>query len=159
MFGNLDAAETEKVIAGNIIGRLGCHADDITYVVPISYAYDGEYIYARTFEGLKVSLMRKNPDVCFQVDEMEDMANWKSVVTWGKFEELTAGNERNAGLQKLIARILPEISSETVKLSPEWPFSTTDLTKIEGIVFRIRLTRKSGRFEMADHGAYKDYHG
>jgi nitroimidazol reductase NimA-like FMN-containing flavoprotein (pyridoxamine 5'-phosphate oxidase superfamily) len=150
MFGELKTVQIEKVIADNIIGRLGCHADGRTYVVPISYAYDGGFIYARTFEGLKISIMRKNPRVCFQIDEMENMANWKSVVTWGTFEELTNQDERNAGLQKLINRILPEISSDTVKLSPQWPFPTDDYTKIKGIVFRIRLTEKTGRFEMAD---------
>jgi nitroimidazol reductase NimA-like FMN-containing flavoprotein (pyridoxamine 5'-phosphate oxidase superfamily) len=150
MFGKLKKPQIEKVIADNIVGRLGCHADGKTYVVPISYAYDGRFIYARTFEGLKISMMRKNPDVCFQIDEMENMANWRSVVAWGTFEELTGEEERNAGLQKLIARILPEISSETVKLSPQWPFPTEDYTKIEGIVFRIRLTEKSGRFEMIE---------
>ena len=155
MFGKLDNAQIEEVIAGNVIGRLGCHADGRTYVVPISYAYDGGFIYARSFEGLKISIMRKNPNVCFQIDEMENMANWKSVVTWGTFEELTKEEERNAGLQKLIARILPGISSETVKLSPQWPFPTDDYTKIEGIVFRIRLMERTGRFEMIDSPTYK----
>jgi hypothetical protein len=55
----------------------------------------------------------------------------------------------------LIARILPEISSETVKLSPEWPFPTDDYKKIEGIVFKIRVTEKSGRFERIDSPIYK----
>jgi uncharacterized protein len=81
MFGKLENTQIEKVIADNIIGRLGCHAEGKTYVVPISYAYDDGFIYARTFEGLKISMMRKNPNVCFQIDEREDMAHWKSVVT------------------------------------------------------------------------------
>lgn len=154
MFGKLNDVEIEKVIVNNTIGRLGCHADGRTYVVPISYAYDGDYIYARTFEGLKISMMRKNPNVCFQIDEMENMANWKSVISWGIFEELTRVEERNAGLQKLIARVLPEVSSETVKLSPQWPFPTDDYTKIDGIVFCIKLIEKSGRFEATDSLTY-----
>ena len=154
MFGKLSSAQIEKLIAGNVIGRLGCHADGKTYVVPISYAYDGQFIYVRTFEGLKVSMMRKNPNVCFQIDEMENMANWKSVVAWGIYEELKNEQERNEGLEKLISRMLPEISSETVKLSPQWPFPTNDFSKIRGIIFRIRITEKTGRFEMMDSKAY-----
>jgi hypothetical protein len=150
MFGKLSSVQIEKVIAENVVGRLGCHADGKSYVVPISYAYDGQSIYARTFEGLKISMMRKNPNVCFQIDEMENMANWKSVVTWGIYEELKNEQERNEGLEKLISRMLPEISSETVKLSPQWPFPTNDFSKIRGIIFRIRLTEKTGRFEMMD---------
>ncbi|MDP4285235.1 MAG: pyridoxamine 5'-phosphate oxidase family protein [Bacteroidota bacterium] len=147
MFGKLDDEQIEKVISENVIGRLGCCADGKTYIVPISYAYDGEFIYARTFEGLKTTLMRKNPYVCFQIDRMENMANWESVIVWGKFEELTNPEERNIGLKKLISRILPRISSDTVKLSTEWPFPTKDYTLITGIVFRIRITEKTGRYE------------
>lgn len=155
MFKNLDKEQIESVISENIVGRLGCHADGKTYVVPVSYAYDGEYIYVRTFEGLKISMMRKNPNVCFQVDSIEDMADWKSVVAWGTFEELTNEEERNKGLKILISRTLPGISSETMKLSRAWPFPTDDYTKIEGIVFRIRLTEKTGRCEILDPQFYR----
>jgi nitroimidazol reductase NimA-like FMN-containing flavoprotein (pyridoxamine 5'-phosphate oxidase superfamily) len=59
MFGILNNKQIEKVISGNILGRLGCHADGETYVVPISYVHDGKYIYFRSFQGLKLSMMRK----------------------------------------------------------------------------------------------------
>lgn len=154
MLGKLDSHQIEDVIANNFIGRLGCHAAGKTYVVPISYAYDGQFIYVRTFEGLKIKMMRKNPKVCFQIDEMDNTANWKSVVTWGTFEELKGEKERNEGLQKLIDRMLPEIATETVKLSPQWPFPTHDFAKIKGIIFRIKLTEKTGRFEKMDKITY-----
>lgn len=32
--------------------------------------------------------MRANPEVCSQVDEIDDMANWRSVIAWGRYEEL-----------------------------------------------------------------------
>jgi len=44
MFKKLGKTQIEKIISGNIVGRIGCHADGKTYVVPISYAYDGDYI-------------------------------------------------------------------------------------------------------------------
>jgi len=150
MFGTLDQAQIEKVLSENIIGRIGCHANGKTYVVPISYAFDGRCVYAHAFEGLKIYMMRQNPDVCFEVDKMEDMADWKSVIAWGRFEELTNEEERKEGIQKLIDRVLPYISSETVKLSPQWPFPTNDFSYIKGIVFRICLNEKSGRFEGID---------
>jgi nitroimidazol reductase NimA-like FMN-containing flavoprotein (pyridoxamine 5'-phosphate oxidase superfamily) len=100
-------------------------------------------------------MMRKNPNVCFQVDSFEDMADWKSVIVWGVFEELINDEERNKGLKILINRILPGISSETMKLSPTWPFPAKDYNKIEGIIFRIRLTEKTGRCEKLDPKFYK----
>ena len=147
MFGKLSAEEIEEVLNHQIIGRIGCHADGLTYVVPVSFAYDGVYVYVRTFEGLKLEMMRKNAQVCLQVDILENMANWKSVIAWGEFEELPDVKERNKALQKLIDRTLPMISSQTAHLSAQWPFPEHNIEKIEGIVFRIRLDRKTGRFE------------
>jgi hypothetical protein len=147
MFGKLENRQIEELLNKQVIGRLGCHADGFTYVVPMSYAYDGEYIYGHTLEGMKLNLMRKNPNVCFEVDDMLDMANWKSVVTWGIFEELVEGPDRNKALKNLIDRTLPLISSETTHLSPQWPFPSNDNDQIKGVVFRIRLMEKSGRYE------------
>ncbi|MEJ0105912.1 MAG: pyridoxamine 5'-phosphate oxidase family protein [Bacteroidota bacterium] len=53
MFGSLNNNEIDELLHQQFIGRIGCHAEGVTYVVPISYAYDGEYIYGRTFEGMK----------------------------------------------------------------------------------------------------------
>jgi nitroimidazol reductase NimA-like FMN-containing flavoprotein (pyridoxamine 5'-phosphate oxidase superfamily) len=147
MFGTLDNKQIEEVLMHQVIGRIGCSADGITYIVPISYAYDGVYIYGHTTEGMKINIMRKNASVCFEVEEMKDMANWKTVITWGSFEEVTEPIERSKGLQILVDRVLPIISSETTHLSPLWPFPITDIRNIKGIVFRIKLGKKSGRFE------------
>ena len=147
MLGKLNPAEIEEVLKQQFIGRIGCHADGITYVIPISYAYKDGYIYGRTKEGMKVTMMRKNPDICFQVDHMKNMANWQSVIGWGKFEELTGKTERDRALQYLVDRILPLISSATTHLTPEWPFPLNDISSIDGIVFRILLNKKTGRFE------------
>jgi len=150
MFGTLDHNQIEQLLHHQLIGRIGCHDNDQTYVVPISYAYDGVYIYGHTEIGKKVHMMRHNPKVCFQVDEMENMANWKSVIAWGEYEELTDTTKRNQAIEKLLDRILPHISSKTVQLSPHWPFAPTDLSNIKGIVFRIRIHERTGRFENID---------
>lgn len=156
MFDTLSQKQIVEVISKNFVGRLGCHADDKTYVVPISYAFDGECIYFRTFEGMKISMMRKNPEVCFQVDKLENMANWESAIIWGTFEELTDKKERKKGLKILLSRILPNISSEMVKFTSEWPFPpTNDLNKIEGIVFRIHIKEMTGRRERQDPELYR----
>lgn len=147
MLGKLNPDDVETLVKQQLVGRIGCHAKDVTYVVPISYAYDGAYIYGHTLEGMKVDMMRKNPKVCFQVDDTTDLANWQSAVLWGEFEELAEGPERMLALHKLTERRLPLISSETMHLTSQWPFRDEDVSKISGIVFRIRVTEKTGRFE------------
>jgi uncharacterized protein len=147
MFGKLDLDEIEQVIQQQLVGRIGCHVDGTTYVVPISYAYDGTFVYCHTNEGMKIEMMRKNPAICFEVDNTTNLANWQSVICWGTFEELHGGRERSDAVEKLEKRILPILSSETMQLAPRWPFPSPDANAVKGIIFRIRLTQKTGRFE------------
>lgn len=156
MFGNLGEDAIEVILRHQLIGHLACHANELTYVVPVSYAYHENCVYAHTHEGMKINMMRQNPKVCFSVYAMENMANWQSVVAWGNFEEITNANEREKALQILLHRNLPVITSKTVQLTPDFPFvPTEDLNKvIGGIVFRIRLTMKTGKYEEAEIISY-----
>lgn len=150
MLGKLTEVEAEEILRQQVVGRIGCYADGVTYVVPVSYAYDNKSIYVHTLEGMKLRMMRFNPNVCFETDVLNDMANWKSVISWGAFEEIVDPVERDKALQILLSRKLPFLSSITTHLSGEWPFSPKDLNKIEGIVFRIALEKMYGRFESSD---------
>lgn len=154
MIGKLSSEEIENLLNRQIIGRIGCCVNNRCYVVPISFAYDGTYIYCRSEEGMKIRMMRENPQVCFETDNTRNHANWQSVIAWGTYEELSDGPERNEALSKLHSRTLPLQSSETTHLGNAWPFTSDDDTTIPGIVFRIRLTEKSGRFERSSEGYY-----
>lgn len=154
MFGQLTDLEIDSLLSTQVFGRIGCHANNKTYIVPVSYAYDGKYIYGHTQEGMKIKMMRENPSVCFEVDTLANMANWKSVICWGEFEELTNKPDRDNALKVLLHRTLPIITSKTVQLSPQWPFPPSEYDNIKGIVYRICLTGKTGRFEQEDKPWY-----
>src|SRR5215470_5015258 len=94
MQGELSAREIEDLLHKQFVGRIGCHDKDSVYVVPISFAYEDNCVYCHAYEGKKIDIMRMNPKVCFQVDEMGDMANWQSVIAWGKFEEISSEEEK-----------------------------------------------------------------
>lgn len=149
MFGQLTNEEIEALLKTQIVARLGLH-DSRTYVVPISYAYDGEQIYFHSLHGLKTTMMRNNPEVCIQVDEMKNMSDWNSVICWGKAKELTSREDRTRALQVLTARELPIMSSETTHLLPNWPFSSVDEKDVKGLLFSVRISEKTGRFERSD---------
>lgn len=107
MLGELSRKDIQEILRSHAIGRLGCHARGLTYVVPISYVYDGaNAIYFHSLDGLKIQMMRENPRVCFEVDTVEDPANWQSVIAWGTFEQLT-GEAAAKGLELLLTRLLP----------------------------------------------------
>lgn len=155
MFGILSDKESWELLDENIFGRIGCHAFGKTYVVPISYAHKDKKLYCHTYEGLKLQMMRNNPSVCFQVDQLDDMANWKSVIIQGIFKELE-GEEKKNGLKTLLDRKVPALVSETVKLSPDWPFTTDEgLSQIPGVVFAIEVQEITGRYEKAEPVEHK----
>ncbi len=154
MFGNLGDDAIETVLQHQIIGHIGCHANDITYVVPVSYAYKNGYVYVHTWEGMKINMMRQNPKVCFETYLMENMGNWQCVIAWGYFEEITQVEERREALQILLNRNLPVITSKTVQLTDEWPFVPENVNEIKGIVFRIKLTMKTGKYERTEEVRY-----
>ena len=147
MIGKLSSEEIEELLRKQVLGHIACYAKGKPYIVPVSYAYDGQSIYVRALEGKKLEMMRENPEVCFQAEDLENMAEWKSVIGWGKYEELTDQKERTKGLKILLDRILPLLSSETTHLGAYWPFPPDDLNSITGVIFRIRLEEKTGRFE------------
>ncbi|MGZ3920846.1 MAG: pyridoxamine 5'-phosphate oxidase family protein [Bacteroidia bacterium] len=148
MLGELNNDQIESLLRSEAIGRIGCYADNKIYVVPVSYAYDGIYIYAHSKEGMKILMMRKNPLVCFEVDHMENMANWQSVIASGTFEELTEHESSKRGMKILIDRLQPLMTSETAQPSHGLPGNhQNDVKAFHAVVFRIKLSEKTGRFE------------
>jgi hypothetical protein len=150
MFGSLNSKEIEEFLKKQFIGRIGCHAKNKTYVVPISYAYDGQFVYCHTQEGLKTKMMRENPHICFEVDALETMATWKSIIAWGKYVEVDDKNDRAKALKVLLNRVYPFISTKKMHLGEDWPFAPDNLNDIKGVVFKIELSEKTGRFEVND---------
>ena len=147
MIEKLTPEQIEGVLTKTLIGRIGCHADGETYVVPISFVYKDKAIYCYTNEGKKTAMMRKNPSVCFQTDKMSEMGNWQSVVVQGEFEELTGREEKSRALRLLLNRHLPFVTSVRSQIGLNWPFHPDEEEEIEGVLFRIAITEMSGRFE------------
>jgi hypothetical protein len=147
MLGNLNELQMNNLLASQVVGRLACSADDQPYLIPLTYTYDGTYIYGQTKEGMKLDVLRKNPNVCFEVDQMTDMANWQSVIIRGIFEELS-GEESERAREIFFNRLFPMTTSATVhayghKVETE----ISDANRIKPVVYRIRIKEKSGRFE------------
>jgi uncharacterized protein len=85
-------------------GHLGCTRDDHPYVVPMHYAYDGQDIYFFTTEGTKTEFIAANSEVCFQVEEITDASNWRSVMVIGQAQKLTKPDETERAMQLITER-------------------------------------------------------
>lgn len=152
MLGILTENEIEDLLRSELTGRIGCHAEGRTYVVPITYAYRSPFVYCHSSEGLKLRLMRKNPVVCFEVDRIHDVGNWRSVIATGLFEELS-GPEALAAMDVLIDRFVGVEREDEAHPSYIFRETQAESPRADGreiTLFRIRLTEKSGRFERTE---------
>ena len=148
MLGTLEQQEIEALLSQQVTGRLGCHERGTTYIVPINYVYKDGVIYAHSGPGKKISMMRKNPNVCFEVDEIKNIFSWKSVIAWGKFKEIKNVEEQERTMQLLIHRIMPLVAHPTGHPSHGITASEYDLgVKIDLIVYKIVIEKTTGRFE------------
>jgi nitroimidazol reductase NimA-like FMN-containing flavoprotein (pyridoxamine 5'-phosphate oxidase superfamily) len=126
MLGELTEREADDVLRSNLIGRVGCHAFGRTYVVPITYVYDGRAIYAHTHDGMKLHMMR--------------LANWRSVIAWGTFEELHGERAKDA-MTMLVDTLEPQLDG------PPGASVHPRASTVPATLYRIVLEEKSGRFE------------
>lgn len=147
MFGEMNREQIQQLLSRQILGRLGCHANGLTYIVPVSYAYEDGIVYCHTQEGQKLTMLRLNPRICLQVDNTADLANWQSVICWGVFEELKKDEDRLHALTVLNGRSFPMKTSRKMRINREWPFTTEDVSDVEGVFFRIVIDKMTGRFE------------
>jgi nitroimidazol reductase NimA-like FMN-containing flavoprotein (pyridoxamine 5'-phosphate oxidase superfamily) len=156
MIGQLTAPEIEAILHEETICRLGLHFAGETYVVPITYAYDGGAIIGHSSDGRKLQMLRANPRVCIEVDRMEDLSNWQSVIAWGTFRECV-GRPAMHAMETLMARVTPVGSAAIADASHAAmmnPHTGEHLTPAAmhatgAAVFRIVLEKKTGRYERA----------
>jgi len=140
MLGELTGSQIEDLLRTEVIARIGCISDGRVYVVPVTYVYDGTYIWGHAMDGAKLKAMRADPNVCIEVEHVDDLSNWRSVIAQGTFEECR-GADWDAGMALLVEHIMP-----LLKLPPH-----PDLSGLRrGSVYRIRLDTKTGRFEQVN---------
>jgi uncharacterized protein len=132
--GKLGKTDALAILREGTLGRLGCIAADWPYVVPVNYYFDGENIYIHTLPGKKLDALRANPRVCLQVDEIKDSYNWRSVIAYGTFEEVSSEETRENVLTKLYSK-LPHMT----------PVESRLVKGMTGtIVFRIKVEEVTG---------------
>lgn len=129
----------DELLRTALVGRIAYATPDAhggrPFIVPIAYGYDGTGAYLVGPPGQKVHIMRRQPLVSFEVDTAEAEDRWRSACCEGVYEELTNPTDRAYGLDVIFGdRPRPDIPQTHV-------------------VFRIRFTARTGRFELPDDEA------
>jgi uncharacterized protein len=124
-FGTLDREEAEAILARNHVGRISYARDHGIRVLLVDYVYSDRWIYGRMPRSRKremVGWYRWWP-VAFQVDEVEDLFHWRSVVVHGGFYTLPpngAAWEQEAR-EKAIS-LLRQVIPDTFRKNDPVPF-------------------------------------
>ena len=144
----LTYAECREVLRRSQVGRLACSLDKQPYVIPINFAFDGQFIYSFATHGQKVEWMRANPSVCFEVDEVNGRSEWTSIVIYGRYEELVDKPE----FQEARMQAYASLSERAIWWEPDYiaqdhrdrPHSLVP------IFFRIRIRKMTGHRANSD---------
>lgn len=153
MIGKLSDQQMQVILQQNMMGRIGCSSNTKVLVVPVCYAYNGKAIIAHSAEGMKITMMRNNPQVCFEVDVVTSLTHWESVIIWGQYQEILDEKERFYTMKYLMSRLLQY--SETEKIHHATAIEMADdnghfNSNIRPVVYKITIEEMTGRYEYGD---------
>ena len=140
----MTSEEIERFLTCSRVGRLGVFLEDNVYVFPMGYVYkDGKIIFHSCDKGTKMNAMKKNSNVCFEVDEsVSDITMYKSVMVFGNVEIISKKEEMIPYLQILIDKYrMPQSFDSYMKnRDTEAELKVTRIcvihpTKITGVLF------------------------
>lgn len=131
-----DAQETLRRLN---YAHLACCRDDRPYVVPVHYAYDGEHVFIYTTEGKKAEILRANPEVCLQAEDVKDNEHWVSVMAVGEAVQLSVESDRQEALD-LILKVNPRLTpAVSIRWMDSWVRENVE------VIYRVRPRKVTGR--------------
>lgn len=95
--------ESDDVLQRVGYGHLACSLNDQPYIVPVHYFYDQPDIYVYTTEGMKTEIIKSNPRICLQVEEVVDKGDWRSVIVTGEAQQIIDRDAREEAIKKILS--------------------------------------------------------
>ena len=141
-FRELNREECIALLDRHQVGRLAFTQRERLDIEPIHYVHVDGWLYGRTQPGTKLEVLLHNRWVAFEVDEVDALFDWRSVVVRGGLYLLRAEGsdterERYAQGVAAVRRLIPAA------------FTPDDPTPERAILFRIHVDELNGR---AAHG-------
>ncbi len=137
-FRTLDAFECAALMGMHHVGRLAFSFRDKVDIEPIHYAWSDGWIYGRTADGSKLRALAHNRWVAFEIDEVNALFDWRSVVVKGSLYILSPTDDGPLHGEwdhaiALLQRVIPGA------------FTEDDPTPERAVVFRIHADHITGR--------------
>lgn len=134
----LTRAECISLLERNRVGRLALARGNRVEVTPIHYVYHDGWLYGRTSKGGR--LESTGPEwwpVALEVDEVEGLFDWRSVVVHGGFYPLDASRSWQRDVYDLALTQVRRLVPEALTKADPVPHRT--------ILFRIAVQEIEGR--------------
>ena len=150
MIGYLTNDQVISVLQDNHFGRLGCNDGYNSYIFPLNYIFIGKQIICQSLWGTKLMIMRQNKRVCLQVDVIEGISRWKSVLVLGEYEELLSKRNREAAMKDFVRNgIALKISENNLSAGNEKDLAggLADKPALKPVIFCIHIDEMVGRCE------------
>jgi len=135
----LDREACVAILARNHVGRIAYAWRNHVDIEPLHYVYHDGWLYGRTSHGAKLEVTGNAWwPVAFEVDEIEGLFAWRSVVVHGGFYTLREDErgqhpeEWNQGVA-LLRRLIPET------------FTPDDPAAFRTVLFRMAVQEATGR--------------
>lgn len=146
----LNNEESLQLLGNNFIGHLAYMANSTPFVVPVTYYYNQKenILISYSNEGHKIDAMRLHSSVSMQIEEIQSINQWKSLLLIGDFEELK-GSEAKMYLHSF-AQNVKSVMAKKESTNPELIsfFSSKLNTNSIPIVYRIHVHQMIGRKNM-----------
>ena len=106
--------QIDQIISSSEVCRIAYAHENIPYITPVSFGYDGASLYVHTAEeGRKIDFIKKNNYICFEfeteVSTVTDdhiackwTAAYKSVIGYGRMIELRSLDEKEYALNEIM---------------------------------------------------------
>ena len=136
---SLSREECERILARNHVGRLAYARGNSVDIEPLHYVMEGAWLYGRTSPGNKLEVTGEQWwPVAFEVDEVEGLFQWRSVVVHGGFYAIDEeGPEWEQSVHARGVKLLRELIPET--------FTPNDPVAFRTVLFRIAVQEVTGR--------------
>ena len=138
IFYELPRAGALELLMRHHVGRIAFTFHDRVDIEPISYLFHDGWLYARTSPGTKLAVVRHNPWVAFEVDEIESRFDWRSVVIHGTIYFLDpSGGDRDRENYATALELMRTVDADVL--------TTTDPVPHRSTLFRIHADQIIGR--------------
>jgi uncharacterized protein len=135
--------EIDAIIRGSHVCRIALAMDNMPYVIPVSFGYDGDSIFLHTAkEGKKINYIKNNNNICFEFErnvklfkDTKNACKWtffyESVIGFGKIHELESLEQREVGLNRIMSqysgkkRVFGEDPLKNIRV---WKIEITSIT-------------------------------